>query len=177
MYSLSDRTSLVSDRAGGGYLWIDRSAFGQPVAPLREGGAFGDHSELVQQIVRERHSFASGAGLEFAVKIVGDATNLDRFGHGLGYQVRQKAKNPRGFPRRFFIIPGAVLLSHPRQGAVPSAMEGLASVFGMGTGVSPPPYVPEFLEAEKNVSAFASSCSTGILPVRHGRLAHATLEA
>ena len=35
--------------------------------------------------------------------------------------------------------PGGVLLSHTVSRAVPSALEGLTTVFGMGTGVSPPP--------------------------------------
>jgi hypothetical protein len=35
--------------------------------------------------------------------------------------------------------PGGDLLSHAVAHAVPSALEGLTSVFGMGTGVSPPP--------------------------------------
>ena len=35
-------------------------------------------------------------------------------------------------------IPGDVLLSHKVSLAVPSALEGLTSVFGMGTGVTPP---------------------------------------
>ena len=35
-------------------------------------------------------------------------------------------------------IPGNVLLSHKVSLAVPSALEGLTSVFGMGTGVAPP---------------------------------------
>ena len=33
---------------------------------------------------------------------------------------------------------GDVLLSHPVSRAVPSVLEGLTAVFGMGTGVSPP---------------------------------------
>ncbi len=33
---------------------------------------------------------------------------------------------------------GGGLLSHPVSRAVPSVLEGLTSVFGMGTGVSPP---------------------------------------
>ena len=33
---------------------------------------------------------------------------------------------------------GNYLLSHTREGAVPSAQEGLTSVFGMGTGGTPP---------------------------------------
>src|SRR6185503_12730434 len=39
---------------------------------------------------------------------------------------------------------GGVLLSHPVSRAVPSALEGLTSLFGMGRGVSPPPKPPQF---------------------------------
>ena len=39
--------------------------------------------------------------------------------------------------------PGNVLLSRPPSGQVPSALEGLTAVFGMGTGVSPPPSSPD----------------------------------
>jgi hypothetical protein len=38
---------------------------------------------------------------------------------------------------------GGVLLSHDLAVAVPSALEGLASGFGMGPGVSPPLWPPE----------------------------------
>ena len=39
--------------------------------------------------------------------------------------------------------PGNDLLSHAVTSAVPSALEGLTSVFGMGTGVAPPAKPPE----------------------------------
>ena len=39
--------------------------------------------------------------------------------------------------------PGSVLLSHSLTAIVSSALEGLTSVFGMGTGVSPPEWPPE----------------------------------
>ena len=42
-------------------------------------------------------------------------------------------------------IPGSDLLSHQVALAVPSALRGLTSVFGMGTGVSPSLWPPEFL--------------------------------
>ena len=47
-------------------------------------------------------------------------------------------KNPRIAARVNVIIasPGSVLLSHTGFRAVPSAMKGLTSVFGMGTGVA-----------------------------------------
>lgn len=38
---------------------------------------------------------------------------------------------------------GNVLLSHTVPGAVPSALKGLASGFGMGPGVSPSPWLPK----------------------------------
>src|SRR6478752_2929200 len=38
---------------------------------------------------------------------------------------------------------GGVLLSHRVSPAVPSALAGLASGFGMGPGVSPPPWPPQ----------------------------------
>ena len=44
-------------------------------------------------------------------------------------------------PRREWVF-GGVLLSHTLAGAVPSALEGLASGFGMGPGVSPPLWPP-----------------------------------
>ena len=39
---------------------------------------------------------------------------------------------------------GSVLLSHPLSRAVPSAQEGLTTVFEMGTGVAPPLSPPQF---------------------------------
>ena len=41
--------------------------------------------------------------------------------------------------------PGNVLLSHSVPRAVPSAPKGLASVFEMGTGVSPSSWLPGFI--------------------------------
>ncbi len=43
----------------------------------------------------------------------------------------------------FQFTPGSVLLSHTVASVVPSALEGLTSVFGMGTGVAPPLLPPE----------------------------------
>ena len=42
----------------------------------------------------------------------------------------------------FGFYPGNDLLSHAVTSAVPSALEGLTSVFGMGTGVAPPASPP-----------------------------------
>jgi hypothetical protein len=50
-----------------------------------------------------------------------------------------------GPPARDKKKPGNDLLSHSAARAVPSARAGLTSVFGMGTGVSPPLWSPGFL--------------------------------
>jgi hypothetical protein len=49
--------------------------------------------------------------------------------------------------------PGNVLLSRLPAEQVPSALEGLTAVFGMGTGVSPPPSSPDsgsLLKSDEN---------------------------
>ena len=51
---------------------------------------------------------------------------------------RQKKKGPGTGPGPSRIIPGDVLLSHAVYREVPSGLEGLTAVFGMGTGVAPP---------------------------------------
>jgi hypothetical protein len=56
-----------------------------------------------------------------------------------GGTARLKAIKKAPFVRGLFTKKqGDVLLSHPVSEAVPSVLEGLTSVFGMGTGVSPP---------------------------------------
>ena len=45
-------------------------------------------------------------------------------------------------PPSSLMSPGSDLLSHTVASAVPSAQEGLTSVFGMGTGVAPPAMPP-----------------------------------
>ena len=64
-------------------------------------------------------------------------------------RVREKEKGPQFELRPFGRavdqdekIPGNVLLSHQAALTVPSAQEGLTAVFGMGTGVTPPPWSP-----------------------------------
>ncbi len=45
----------------------------------------------------------------------------------------------------FYLNPGNYLLSHSLTTAVTSALEGLTSVFGMGTGGTPPAWSPRIL--------------------------------
>ena len=45
--------------------------------------------------------------------------------------------------------PGGVLLSQGATPQVPSALAGLTAVFGMGTGVSPPPWPPETVRSSE----------------------------
>ncbi len=58
---------------------------------------------------------------------------------------RTNAKNGEGeaLSRLPFEKSGGVLLSQGRTSQVPSALEGLTSVFGMGTGVTPPLWPPK----------------------------------
>ena len=59
---------------------------------------------------------------------------------------RLKEKSPEAFLLRGFgNKPGNDLLSHARARAVPSALEGLTSEFGMGSGMAPPTSSPEKL--------------------------------
>jgi hypothetical protein len=53
---------------------------------------------------------------------------------------RDEGPAKRGLRQR---NPGGVLLSQGASPQVPSALAGLTAVFGMGTGVSPPPWPPE----------------------------------
>jgi hypothetical protein len=52
--------------------------------------------------------------------------------------------------------PGSDLLSHTVTSAVPSALEGLTSVFGMGTGVAPPALPPGLVFEYKRCPDVAS---------------------
>jgi hypothetical protein len=54
----------------------------------------------------------------------------------------QQKRAPGWGPFFCGVVFGGVLLSHTLAGAVPSALEGLASGFGMGPGVSPPLWPP-----------------------------------
>ena len=51
---------------------------------------------------------------------------------------------------------GSVLLSHTR-GVVPSALEGLTSVFGMGTGGTPPLSPPELVAPLESAARLSGS--------------------
>jgi hypothetical protein len=55
---------------------------------------------------------------------------------------RPRVSNQRGGGWGVWWVSGGVLLSHTLAGAVPSALEGLASGFGMGPGVSPSLWPP-----------------------------------
>ena len=63
-----------------------------------------------------------------------------------GARARDRVRRTRtGRPKaaRSQRCPGGDLLSHPVTQAVPSALEGLTSGFGMGPGVSPPLWPPK----------------------------------
>jgi hypothetical protein len=54
-----------------------------------------------------------------------------------------KTKSPARWRGLFIFNPGDDLLSHAVPRAVPWALEGLTTVFEMGTGVPPPVWSPE----------------------------------
>ena len=56
-----------------------------------------------------------------------------------------KEKEPTQTNRFFFMGSGSVLLSRAVSSQVPSALKGLTSVFGMGTGGTPSSLPPEIL--------------------------------
>jgi hypothetical protein len=59
-------------------------------------------------------------------------------------------KSPAFFTQGFHNKSGNVLLSRTVARAVPSALEGLTAEFGMGSGVTPPLWSPEFLQPEES---------------------------
>ena len=59
--------------------------------------------------------------------------------------VLSKKKRTDPLESVLFMGSGSVLLSRAVSSQVPSALKGLTSVFGMGTGGSPSPLPPEFL--------------------------------
>jgi hypothetical protein len=64
--------------------------------------------------------------------------NLDGLVKAVNFVVELiNAKSPSLARRALAFDLGGVLLSHAVSRAVPSALKGLTSVFGMGTGVSP----------------------------------------
>ena len=66
------------------------------------------------------------------------APDLTKYGSPLPYTRTPGSFNPGA--SKFY--PGSDLLSHAVASAVPSALEGLTAVFGMGTGVAPPALPP-----------------------------------
>jgi hypothetical protein len=62
-----------------------------------------------------------------------------------------------GFPQ--IVKCGSVLLSHTVTHAVPSALEGLTTVFEMGTGVAPPLSPPQSLSSSaQECGRYVFSC-------------------
>jgi hypothetical protein len=66
-----------------------------------------------------------------------------------------KKQNAPGFPRgRFRINLGGDLLSHAVAHAVSSALRGLTTVFGMGTGVTLSVWPPKTLESKFSATEY-----------------------
>ena len=65
--------------------------------------------------------------------------------YNMNQSPHKKKPDPEKSGSGFNFNPGNVLLSHTVSRVVPSAMEGLTSEFGMGSGVSPSLWSPENL--------------------------------
>ena len=74
---------------------------------------------------------------------------------------RVKNETPRADARGFHSKSGNDLLSHTVTRAVPSALEGLTAEFGMGSGVTPPLWSPEF-QFRRVCSGSASRSHDGV---------------
>ena len=61
-------------------------------------------------------------------------------GWGLETKKARLRSSSTGLPQ--ILNPGTDLLSQDGNAPVPSALEGLTTVFGMGTGVAPPVWAP-----------------------------------
>ena len=57
---------------------------------------------------------------------------------------------------------GDVLLSQGVSPQVPSALAGLTAVFGMGTGVAPPPWSPETLRSADRVARWDGDTASAL---------------
>ena len=87
------------------------------------------------------------------------------------------AQNATNAPEGAFVLEksGGVLLSQGVYPQVPSARAGLTAVFGMGTGVTPPPWPPETccqsrLREELHSEHEHIKCNSSPRPISTGRL-------
>ena len=62
--------------------------------------------------------------------------------NGKGKSLTTKKRQPI---QVVFFLPGNVLLSQGRMSQLPSALRSLTSVFGMGTGVTFSPLLPDYV--------------------------------
>ena len=93
----------------------------------------------------ERHSPLQARGFRLARRVGAHGVRPARSRKPrLPEFTQPKTKKPQGVALGLFLFnPGDDLLSHTVTDAVPSALEGLTTVFGMGTGVTPPLQSPE----------------------------------
>ena len=109
---------------------------------LHPVGCEGDLRDRAQTLVRRQGApLAQFLSLHFFQAGVGHDRFVHRFVCSTVWDIfairPQKRKRPPGFLLMAVIYVGDDLLSHTLSRAVQSALRGLTSVFGMGTGVSP----------------------------------------
>ena len=76
--------------------------------------------------------------------------------------------NPKGITIRLFLLTGNVLLSQAAARQVPSTLEDFTSVFGMGTGVAPPPSSPDYqvlAHSKLHINVFSKKVRSSPRPI------------
>ena len=84
--------------------------------------------------------------------------NLHRLSRWFSFWTKRNQPHIRGAD--FFLGSGNVLLSRAVSSQVPSALKGLTSVFGMGTGGTLSPLSPEFCQGLVQSAFFLASASS-----------------
>src|SRR5690606_17107174 len=90
-----------------------------------------------------------------------------QIGHGRNGSARSDAGTRKTESGGEKIEAGGDVLSHPVARAVPSALRGLTTVFGMGTGVAPAPWPP----ARTFSMHWQRGCGWSGTPISRGRRA------
>ena len=144
-----------------------------PDPPFRAGPDARSRGPRAGRIARACPALSSRRGLRG-----GSSTKGPVVGRGTPYRA-VNAMTPANVAGVIFERTGGVLLSQGVYPQVPSARAGLTAVFGMGTGVSPPPWPPDHLSvsavsehsiASTNVLGFTLYVRSSPRPISTGRL-------
>ena len=133
--STAQRTADGASLFSGGPEPLDADQLARLFPALPRELLFSERNSATTGRSGRRGSFARRS---FPTWVRGDSRNKKRASHPRRCEAQK---------------PGGDLLSHRVPPAVPSALEGLTSVFGMGTGVAPPALPPENLDTKHECAA------------------------